>query len=283
MFLTQSDIVSTSTELESLPMDLPGEFELTSQETNSLSFPDGEGGSWCPQNALALPNPVPSQLGVEISGSQNSPMYPPNSYLGPSNSDIPCRSEPDQLFSDIHTPRQDSESNILPKESNVALSQQPVFPWDRPQDEQANISITGGTFIGGNVNYIQREVALRITLDELANIFTQEPNCHRCASDEWIHRRGSAPEVSISIPSFGSTLLSTNNAVLGTQFTSTSESILNDLSLALALAETAVNVPQVAPSIGLAVSLLPKIRKSFHVCSNSCSRFTICANILPSN
>lgn len=156
------DIVSTSTEPESLPIDLPGEFELTSQEINSLSFPDGEGGSWCPQNALALPNPVPSQLGVEISGSQNSPMYPPNSYLGPSNSDISCRSEPDQLFSGIHPPRQDSESNILPKESNVALSQQPVFPWDRPQDEQTNISITGGTFIGGNVNYIQREVALRI-------------------------------------------------------------------------------------------------------------------------
>ncbi|KAF8193068.1 hypothetical protein K438DRAFT_1674666, partial [Mycena galopus ATCC 62051] len=191
-------------------------------------------GSWDPSDVLRVPSPDSTFLGAQPeSRLLKPPLFPQDSELTPANNAIshptihpPSHAEPERWFYEVPQP---------------GLFQQVELPWDH--QDRPGINIHGGTFIGGNISYVQQS--------------DWHPHSRLCDREQllrqWIHRRksdylGSTPITGNWCPR--------NNATI-------SESIHRNISLALALAEQTVDIAQVAPMIKPAVNLLSQIVQSF--------------------
>jgi hypothetical protein len=84
---------------------------------------------------------------------------------------------------------------------------------------------------------------------------------------KWIHRKESTTANPPTTPASGSH--STNNStpkpVVAEEPTNTGEAVLDNLSLALSLAEQVAEIAQAAPFIAPAASLLSKILKLYNI------------------
>lgn len=86
---------------------------------------------------------------------------------------------------------------------------------------------------------------------------------------KWIHRKGSNPIEPASLPPEASNHPATDNPGARAKSGNIVESVLDNLTLALSLAEQAVDIAQVAPFIAPAAALLSEIIKSYKVRFNS--------------
>ncbi|KAJ7936824.1 hypothetical protein B0H13DRAFT_246960 [Mycena leptocephala] len=137
---------------------------------------------------------------------------------------------------------------------NFALTQQ---AWDHPP-EQRRVNIHGGTFIGGNINYVQPPNCQHFASDP-ATIPLGPPVFYgpRRPLDEWTHRR-SAPADLASIP-FNSATSSNGNAVVGTTSASRSEYLINNLTLVHHLAQQTLEITETARFILPTARILSRI------------------------
>ncbi|KAJ7851305.1 hypothetical protein B0H14DRAFT_2509303 [Mycena olivaceomarginata] len=154
-----------------------------------------------------LPSPQPEAPGLDglpfprTTGNASSEQYPPmevvvdRTLTGPYSSPEfdPVSTTPEQRG---HAFTADVSEH--PLGSNMAVINPPVLPWDPPQDVPRT-SISGGTFITGNVNHIQRhgEKGLHILHQAaVGNAFYDsaerypQPRCHpqtrtRILDDLW--------------------------------------------------------------------------------------------------
>jgi hypothetical protein len=145
-------------------------FKPTVQENLYSTLPDRGDGGCLPSNAA-----LPSRISGDAASLRDSNMEPEDCSAGPKNGVIPYpgfepySSSPGEAPG-IGRPSRDPESNFV-------LIQQPAFPWHRPQDEP-RVNISGGTFIGGNLNYVDKHTFDPTSVILLFLLYLFSSTCH---------------------------------------------------------------------------------------------------------
>ncbi|KAJ7489238.1 hypothetical protein FB451DRAFT_685415 [Mycena latifolia] len=159
-------------ETDDLPADVQRP-QLLPYEVSGLDRLSLSDGPLEPLNPRPLRDPLPGTYHPSPHPTTHAIQYPST------------RNELGRISADSHPIPTDLRRIEAPLDSNVTASDQPVFPWENPHEPRINIE--GGTFIGGNVNRIERrgEAGLHILYRASANDASHDsgerypqPQCH---------------------------------------------------------------------------------------------------------